>query len=240
MQAAANGNAEVVRWLLDNKADAHRLNDQGEKALHLAAAAGCIDVISTLSPLMDDLDELSGSQRSALMLAAHNGNVNAMRTLLELGSKAEKTSPDGWTALHAAVSGSEVEAASLLLDNKADVNALTQGKATPMLLAIMEKNKPMIELLSSRGGKLLHLDTPDEHGRTHLLRAVMDKRWEHVSALVEAGATIYCKDKDGITPLMAAEQLGAPENVKAQLSPDTSNSLWLSAENQRRKRHRAE
>jgi ankyrin repeat protein len=164
------------------------------------------------------------------MLAACNGHVDAVRTLLTLGSKVETSDADGWTALHEAVDESHVEVARLLLDEKADVNAITEDNFTPMLLAMMERCERMIQLLRSRGGRLIDLNTPDEEGRTHLLRAVMDERWDDVEALVRwAEAEINCPDNNGITPLMEATRLNAPEEVIELLSPQSFFSFfrWL-------------
>ncbi|HET9643324.1 MAG TPA: ankyrin repeat domain-containing protein [Burkholderiaceae bacterium] len=214
MLAARSGQADAVRWLLANKADGSLRNEMGEKAFHLAAACGHSDIVRILRSSMVDLDELSGHGDTALMLAAAHGYTDTVRMLLTLGSNVQTPCENGWTALHCAVSKSRVEVAEVLIDAKADVNAVTQNKTTPMLLAILEQCQPMIQLLTRKGGKLLHLNTPDENGRTHLMRAVSDERWSDFDALVEAGAW------------MAAAELDSPEEDIDLLASDDPFS-WL-------------
>lgn len=76
-----------------------------------------------------------------------------MEYLISKGSNIRARTHDGWEPLHCACRWNKVSVASLLLQNGADCNSLTNGHQTPLhLAACNDRAKMTLELL------LLHDD----------------------------------------------------------------------------------
>ncbi|KAJ8430507.1 hypothetical protein Cgig2_010837 [Carnegiea gigantea] len=101
----------------------------------------------------------------------------------------------------------------LLRNNKQHSICLLFLKLTKGRFAIREERAPL--LFSS--GKLLengiNIDFPDKGGLTALHVSVIGKK-EAVSHLLREGTSPHVKDKDDITPLYYAVQVGAMQTVK--------------------------
>lgn len=84
--------------------------------------------------------------------AARWGNLRVLKILLDYGAEINCLG-GGWrkSALQNAVSGGHRLAVGLLLDKGADINFYTARQGTPLGLAIMKANKPIVELLLERG-----------------------------------------------------------------------------------------
>jgi ankyrin repeat protein len=151
--AAAGGNAELVRILLDTKADTMAYEDWNSP-LRVAAEKNqeaCVRVLAEHGfpgkRALDEAVELESealveilasngtTHASALVEAVQRGNANIVRILLAHGANpnALVENHDGdfetwhkethWTALHAAVHSVQTEIVQILLANGADVNA---------------------------------------------------------------------------------------------------------------------
>jgi hypothetical protein len=68
----------------------------------------------------------------------------------------------------------------------------------------------MVKLLVEQGADVEGV-SPD--GKTALMMAAMFNRAEIAEYLIEKGANINAQDANGVTPLAAAQRMGAPETV---------------------------
>jgi ankyrin repeat protein len=122
--AAYKGYLEIVRALLDAGANVHAPDKiEGYMPLHMAAGGGFVEIGQDL--------------------IAHGANVNAK------GIK-------GYTPLHIAVIRIQRAFAELLIKKGANVNAQVGpvvARSSALDFAKLKKDKAMIELLSSNGGK---------------------------------------------------------------------------------------
>ena len=95
------------------------------------------------------------------MQAAADGDTALMTLLLDFGSKVEAVNESNERALGFACSWLQLDAARLLLDQKADPNALEDSDKTYLDWSIIGEHTEMIELLRSYGAltfsELLHI-----------------------------------------------------------------------------------
>ncbi|MGA2218396.1 MAG: ankyrin repeat domain-containing protein [Terracidiphilus sp.] len=107
--------------------------------------------------------------------AARDGDVKKVESLLKVNpalvsSKDEKY---GQTPLHVAAFNDRLEVAKLLIDNKADVNAVANNGSTPLHLAAAKGNKDIVELLLANNA---NINATDHDGWSPLHSSVV---WQH-------------------------------------------------------------
>jgi WD40 repeat protein len=184
--AVAKGNAEMVKLLLDHKANPNDAKDQWPgSALRQAAWMGRKDLLALLldagaDPKLPGDQGLNAMQTAAMAkridvvqwLATHNleidihsatavGDLDRVTQILDANPAAVNALlPDKRTPLHVACETGRLEIARLLLDHNADVNARDDESETP-LNKIRGDTQGIGKLLRDRGGK----ETPSEERR---------------------------------------------------------------------------
>lgn len=107
-------------------------------------------------------------------------------------------------ALHYAVRAGHLEVCKILIANGANLNAQTNGGATPLHRAAMMGNESIVGyLLSGSVGKQVNLLLQDCDGRNALHRAVQTSNLNIVKMLVEkdAGSLVQQCDTHGNLPI---------------------------------------
>src|SRR5690242_2631685 len=100
---------------------------------HAPAKAGAY---SALMIILLGVQILIGANKSPIADAAEQKNVALVRTLIQQHSDVNAAQGDGMTALHWAAMNDDAALAKMLIDAKADLNAVTRlGAYTPLYLA---------------------------------------------------------------------------------------------------------
>ena len=228
--AASYGYADIVELLLKAGAKATVVwSKDGSNALHSAAASGRSikeepgfkkgepgDYAATVKLLLDaglPVDRPEPREGfTALQAAASSGNVEVARLLLAKGAEVNTPSQDGRTPLHFAAGGSSIELIALLLDHKANIDAVQSGhpgKATPMMYALQNGRVENLKLLLKRGANLKA--TFHGVGATALHVAAQMGQVEMSKVLLDAGIKIDARDQYQMTPLISAVTAGQRE-----------------------------
>ncbi|CAE8590291.1 unnamed protein product [Polarella glacialis] len=175
--------------------------------LLLARAGASVDSIGPPSSKFEGL--------SPLMAAGQKGRTEVVSLLLERRASTEVRDPSGWTALMHAVHSQRPDVAKLLLDAKADAQAVAEGEGTTaLILAAGGARSELCQLLCAAGGK----ERADSEGCRALHHAARKGRGGAIVALLEAKAKIDATDKQGHTPFLAAVAAGRAECVRLLLS----------------------
>jgi ankyrin repeat protein len=182
LAAARRGNVDVMRLLLERKADTGTPAARAEllrivsaerpEARQIVANAG-MDVTTLVTPGSATLADYRVSATSAL------------RTLLDMGAD---PNPRGRFPLIAlAAFNSRIDSATLLLDRGADPNARGQHEATPLMMAAAapQPDPATTRLLIERGADIAARDAA---GRTALDWALLQGETPVVQLLRQAGA----------------------------------------------------
>jgi ankyrin repeat protein len=151
--------------------------------------------------------------KTPLMIAEH---AETLELLLEFGANPGLTDNRGATALHYAVgAGDALLMIPRLIEKGAKVNAIAQGwsQQTPFMVAsrlYFQGNDSIrcakvMRLLSEYGADI---DAVDESGYTVLINAVVNDKPDLVRLLIELGAGVDIKAKDGLSALDWAQELG--------------------------------
>jgi hypothetical protein len=145
-----------------------------------------------------------------LIGAAKSGDVTLVYNLLKKGADANALDGDGWTALEWGVWHGQLDMVKVLLDGRADTNARTHNGRTILMIAAARDHqiRPWYQEFSRMLQKIIFLNPWGPRypsGREDP---------QIVKLLLEKGADVNAKDKDGWTALKRAQKRGAVEIVE--------------------------
>jgi ankyrin repeat protein len=152
---------------------------------------------------------------SEMVTASQRGDAARVRELLAAGGNANDVDPDtGRSALHFAARENRAEVVAILLDSKADINAVDRTGKTPLTMAAENSAVDATKLLIERGADL---NKRDQIGGTPITWACGLGTAPTVKLLIDSGADLSVVDINGLTPLIWAAGIGKPESVKLLL-----------------------
>jgi ankyrin repeat protein len=260
MQAIRHGREKTVTRLLRAGANLEdREMRYGVTALMIAARSDNPDIVSSLINKGANINARD-SKRGLTSLHLALGS-NALRStiiageLLVGGADVNKPAHDGFTPLMAAVDSGTEEKMMLVLSEKPDINAATEGGRTALSLAAGVGRPGMVRQLLAAGAKAASaddqvlplmeavrsgsedtvkliidagadLDRPERSGKTPLIEAVLGGHDELVRLLLERGAKADRRNaKDGTTALMWAANTGRKSYVELLLKHGANPAL---------------
>lgn len=182
--AAAGGNVQAVRQLIESGADVN-------------------------AQVRSDESYSSEWGNAPLHYAARDGRTAAARVLIEAGADINARNDRGQTPLHRAISHPEI--VSLLIEKGADVNIPDTTGQTPLHWAAADRRIEAVELFLAGGA---NVDASDHAGRTPLHRAARSGNTDLVAALLAGGANVNAKADLGVSALHVASARGNQEIVE--------------------------
>jgi protein-serine/threonine kinase len=159
-------------------------------------------------------------QGDLLLMAAENGEIERVKNLLNLETQEEfipninTQGLNGFTALHFAVNERHLDVASFLLEEGANVNAVTKGLRTPLHIACENGYVKMIELLIKSEA---NVNAQDDNGNTpgHILAG--QGLYESILAYCKGNPDFTIKNKYAETPIEISANV-ITRNLIIQLS----------------------
>jgi ankyrin repeat protein len=206
-----NGNAAMIRRLLDLGADALGVGRTGETMLMVATRSGSADAVRALLERGADPNVTEPQlQLTALMLAAEAGATGAVRVLLEHGANIHARSRAGAVPARRMPcigrTGCGSHGVGIVRGGLPDqgYQPPIPGDMTPLMFAAREGHVDAARLLVDAGADV---HAVDRNGITPLFMAIGSNRLPAARLLVERGANIQAKDRYGRTPLFAAVEM---------------------------------
>lgn len=147
--------------------------------------------------------------KSAFLKAVEAGDVARAKSLLDQGASLRQTDSLGRAALHLAIA--HVPMVRLLLENKANVNAIDTKGRTPLILSAIGGYIGTVEELVKAEARI---DVRDSKGCTALACAVLNRRPRTVALLIANGANVHIQDNQGRTPRDMAREVNDPQILK--------------------------
>ncbi|WP_425385027.1 ankyrin repeat domain-containing protein [Wolbachia endosymbiont (group B) of Schoenobius gigantella] len=227
--AASGNNLDMVQFLLDRGASIEVQDGRDWTPILYAAQSSKWNVVKLLVSNGAKFNNEITYQGTPLHFAVQEGNLDMVRFLLDEGADIESQDKDNKKPLHLAVEAGRLNVVKLLLDRGASVNAKDKNNKTPLELAAKGNMIEILKkaeldqglLINARGGNLdkvkdliaqgANLETKDN---TALHNACSNGRLKVVEYLIEKGASLKAKNKDGKTPLELAEQKGYTDIVE--------------------------
>lgn len=152
--AAASGQLEIVKLLIEFKAPVNFLCLDNTFPLLLAAFGGHLDVVKTLIGAKAELDlRDEPSNMTALMSASEQGQTETVKFLIDAKASVDSVIRNGSTALHLAAQRNHAEVVAALLEAKADFNARDEFGDSPLDAAIKYRNNGVAVVLLAAGAE---------------------------------------------------------------------------------------
>jgi uncharacterized protein len=145
MAAAERARPDIVKLLLDHKADPNVAGRDAGTALMLAAENNQPEIVKLLIGRGADPNRQDNNGWTAVLKAAYQGNAKCIE-ILASHSKLELD-----RALLVAALMERKDAVKVLLDNGAEVDFRASDGRTPLILAAGKGNKDIVELLLQAG-----------------------------------------------------------------------------------------
>ncbi|MBY0497057.1 MAG: ankyrin repeat domain-containing protein [Cyanobacteria bacterium] len=225
MWAVSRQHPEVVKVLIENKADIHART--GTRQVMAMLDRGPRRAVKNSA---QDARPYQMGGSTALLMAAQSGSTESARLLLAAGANANDQAGDGKSALVTAAFAGHTEVGKLLIDAGADPDAAAAGY-TALHAAALRGDVALVKALLAKGanpnavltkgspvrrfGSQWALSTPFTGG-TPLAVAAAYLEVDVMRALLDAGAKADGRLANGMSPLLLAA--GAPMEMEARPS----------------------
>ena len=166
VQAVAIDRSDQVREMLARGMDPNTVDPNGDPVLLVAARAGWQTTLEALLAAGAKVDGPNSFGDRPITVAALGGHLAIVKTLYTHGAALDAP---GWTPLTYAATTGQTEVARYLLDQGANVNALSPNGTTALMMAVRGGYDPTVELLLARGADV---NQHNENGATALSWAV--------------------------------------------------------------------
>ena len=207
--AAAKGDREAVRALLERKANVNAPQIDGTTALHWAVRSDDLDTAQMLIRAGANVSAANRDGATPLLLASVNGNAAMLDELLKAGANANAPlTKSGDTALMLAARTGKTGAVQVLLDRGAQVNAReTWGDTTALMWAVAERHPAVVKMLIEHGA--------DVNARSKFVPSTTGRGFEGTTPVnAKSGQAAEELSSGSLTPLMFAAREGDLESAR--------------------------
>ncbi|XP_063080840.1 ankyrin repeat and SAM domain-containing protein 6 isoform X2 [Cavia porcellus] len=218
MAAVQHGHEAVVRLLLEWGADPnYAARTVGWSPLMLAALAGRLGVAQQLAEKGANPDHLSVLEKTAFEVALdrrHRDLADYLDPLTTVRPRTdeEKRRPD---IFHALKIGDFQLVKEITDEDPSHVNLVNGDGATPLMLAAVTGQLPLVQLLVERHADMDKQDSV--HGWTALMQATYHGNKEIVKFLLNQGADVTLRAKNGYTAFDLVMLLNDPDTELVRL-----------------------
>jgi len=207
--AVMRGKRDVLRTLLQQKADVNAPQVDGTTALHWAVRADDLESVDLLLKAGAKVSATTRDGATPMQLAALNGSATIIDRLIKSGVDVNAPlSSFGDTALMLAARTGKPDAVKVLMDAGAKVDAReTWGDTTALMWAVSEGNHAVVRMLIDKGA--------DVNARSKFVPSATGRGFEGATPTA-ARANQNAEDNASglLTPLMFAAREGDLESAK--------------------------
>ncbi len=201
--AVYNGQKNIVKFLLQKKADVNARITDDWTPLHIASQKGYLEIAKELIDHGAKINsKLSGTyytkDQTPLHLAAKQGNIDLVQLLISKNAQIDVVDGNGKSSLFYSVESNHRDIAEYLIDNGANINIIDRYKTNLLQLAIQKRNKDLAIFLINKG---VNIHVQNYSGDTPLHTASATGELDLVKVLLEKGANLNKTNKYGMIPL---------------------------------------
>ncbi|KAL1776691.1 E3 ubiquitin-protein ligase MIB2 isoform X1 [Sigmodon hispidus] len=206
--AAYLGQVELVRLLLQARANVDLLDDEGNTALHYAALGNQPEATRVLLSAGCGVDARNGTRSTALHVAVQRGFLEVVKTLCERGCDVNLPDAHSDTPLHSAISAGAGASSIVEVLTEVpgiDVTATNSQGFTLLHHASLKGHVLAVKKILARARQLV--DAKKEDGFTALHLAVLNNHCEVAQVLIREGrCDVNVRNRKLQSPLHLAVQ----------------------------------
>jgi ankyrin repeat protein len=209
--AASNGSMATFKLLLEHPdVDPDSRTTKNMSPLYYAADYGRMSIVDLLLARNDVDIEVreTDNLRTPLMVAATENHVQILAKLLHGGANIDATDKSRRTALLLAVEQGHAGIVKALLSRDASVHTIDKDGWAPITVAAQFGRHAIVRTLHEYGADLCFPQQLTWYKPTPLSMAAAAGHLATVKALLECGAPVDIRDRDGTTPLFRAAENG--------------------------------
>ena len=208
--AAAGGNAAMVAYLLDRGADPNHVAEDGDTPLLVAARKGNAAAADVLVRRGARIDSYGEDGFTALTIATAAARKDLFDLLLKLGARPNAALANSDTALIASIPLKDPYFFDRLTGAGADPNLPGRAGNTPLIVAAYSGKLDIAEQLLAKGARINDANAGG-YCALHFAAGVKGGDLAMVRLLVEKGADVNAKARDGSPPIRSACYSGSAE-----------------------------
>ena len=163
-----------------------------------------------------DVNAKAPDGATALHWAAHWDNLETAERLIRAGANVDAANDYGVTSLSLACTNGSAAMVQKLLNAGANANATAMSGEPALLTCAHTGSVTAVQALLAHGAEVNAKDS--RRGQTALMRAVAQKHADVVRSLIDRGADVRARSKDGFSPLLFAAREGDLESAKILLA----------------------
>lgn len=217
MIAAQERREDVVKLLLDHKANPHQKTISGVTALMLGIGVGNNpELLKMLIAAKSDVNIQTSDGSTPLMIAlgSHNTILEDRKIIDSLRTKS--LSDDNDTVIsddeYSIYPKPDINAVQVLLDAKAKVNTKDYEGMTALDYVINREYDPNIMTILINAGA--DVNAPTGYGTTPLIRSFYNQNMDYARMLITHGANVNITHKGGEPPLFDAVRNSTPDIIE--------------------------
>ncbi len=253
--AAATGNIEIARLLLEAGADIDAGDSDNSTALGIAAMRRQGPMVAFLIEQGADVNRRDRKADCPLSFAVYGQDEAIIQQLLDAGADLYFRNPNGETLLHISCARGVRGFVEHLLEKGVEIDARSANGGTPLGYAAMQGHAEIVRLMLDRGadqnagnpGDLTPLffttmrnqiecarilldggadvDRPGFHNSTALVMAAENCSADMVALLIDHGAAVDHVNEKGATALVKASAGGYADRVEVLLTAHADPNL---------------
>ena len=199
-----SGNTEKAKELLKDTKNRVFLGHRNETLLMLAVESKNTEMVDLLLSIgKHDIEMINSAGVTPLMHASATNQLMMINSLIAKGASVNQGDYDGVTSLHYAILGESASAVSVLIKNKANINAKMKNGMRPLSLAAAQGDLRIFSSILESGGDLRYIDA---QGRNLYHAAAIGDNPDLIQVISshKKSPEINSPNKEGMTPLMLA------------------------------------
>uniref|UniRef100_A0A8C7GA07 Ankyrin 1 n=1 Tax=Oncorhynchus kisutch TaxID=8019 RepID=A0A8C7GA07_ONCKI len=203
--ACRMGHKELVKLLLEHKANPNSTTTSGHTPLHIAAREGHAQTTRILLDMEAQHTKMTKKGFTPLHVASKYGKVDVAELLLERGGNPNAAGKNGLTSLHVAVHHDNLDVVNLLVSKGGSPHSAARNGYTPLHIASKQNQVEVASSLLQYGASA---NAESLQGVTPLHLAAQEGRPDMVALLISKQANVNLGNKSGLTPLHLVAQEG--------------------------------
>uniref|UniRef100_A0A8C9Y1T8 Ankyrin 1 n=1 Tax=Sander lucioperca TaxID=283035 RepID=A0A8C9Y1T8_SANLU len=203
--AARMGHKELVKLLLEHKANPNSTTTAGHTPLHIASREGHVQTVRILLDMEAQQTKMTKKGFTPLHVASKYGKVDVAELLLERGANPNAAGKNGLTPLHVAVHHNNLDVVNLLVSKGGSPHSAARNGYTALHIASKQNQVEVANSLLQYGASA---NAESLQGVTPLHLASQEGRPDMVSLLISKQANVNLGNKSGLTPLHLVAQEG--------------------------------